>query len=116
MADLFTVSAPLVLRHPDGQEEVLAALFPHEDGLLYFQLYWHLGAPDECIHRIAGDVSGEGPWRIGDHRLRVLGCQGSDGELALVYDAWQAYLAQAQQDYPPPPLIAAIARRLGACP
>ncbi len=114
MADLFSVRAPLVLRHPDGREEVLAAVFPHPEGLLYFQLYWHQGDPARTIHRLAGELSGTGPWRIGDHRLRVLGCQGTDGELALAWEAWQACLDSAPEDYPPPPLIAAIARRLGA--
>jgi hypothetical protein len=46
--------------------------------------------------------------------LSVLGCQGSDPALAAAYSRWQAYLAAAGADYPPPPLIAAIARRRGA--
>lgn len=113
MADLFSITAPLMLRKPQGEEQVLAAIFPHPNGMLYFDLYWHLGQPEETIHLIEGTLSGEGPWKIGDYVINVLGCHGTNAELASDYQQWQTYL-QTAADYPPPPLIAAIARRMGA--
>jgi len=113
MADLFTVTAPLQIRLPDGSRTVMAHHFRHPQGMLWFDLWWHLGDPDETIHLAEGQVHGEGPWRVGECVVQVLGCQGADPLLATRYRQWQDFLAQAQ-DYPPPPLVAAIARRFGA--
>ncbi|WP_296698517.1 hypothetical protein [Thiocapsa sp. UBA6158] len=37
MADIFSVTAPLALRCPDGTRKVIAACFPHSRGLLYLE-------------------------------------------------------------------------------
>ena len=114
MPDLFTVTAPLMLRTPNGTEKVIAECFPHPQGLLYFDLYWHLGQPAQTTHVLAGDIGGEGPWKIDGHILNVLGCHGTNHDLASQYQNWQDYLCSPQADYPPQPLIMAIARKLGA--
>ena len=114
MANLFDMTAPLMVRSPDGKQEIVVELFPHPDGLLYFAPYWHLGQVEESIHLIRGEAKGEGPWKVGDYVFNVLGCHGTDAELASAYQQWRAYLQTAAEDYPPPPLVAAIARRLGA--
>ncbi len=114
MADLFSITAPLKMRNPQGNEQILAELFPHPKGILYFDLYWHLGQPEETIHLIEGTLSGEGPWKIGDFVINVLGCHGTNADLATSYQQWQTYLQSTAGDYPPAPLIAAIARRMGA--
>ena len=73
-----------------------------------------LGVPqDEVV--IVGEVTGEGPWKVGGCVITVLGCQGTDPELALPYLRWRDYLEQAgPEDYPPQAQIRDIARRLGA--
>lgn len=114
MPDIFSVTAPLMLRAPDGTEKVIAECFPHPQGLLYFDLYWHLGQPSETTHVLPGEIKGEGPWKIGGHILNVLGCHGTNHELASHYQHWQNFLNSAQAEYPPAPLIDAIARKLGA--
>lgn len=111
MADLFSMTTPLMVRRPDGKQEVIAEIFPHPQGLVYFDLYWHLGQPEETIHFIQGKVCGEGPWKIGQHVINVLGCHGTNAELATDHQQWQTYLQTATDDYPSSPLIAAIARR-----
>ncbi|MDD3450374.1 MAG: hypothetical protein PHF72_15270, partial [Gammaproteobacteria bacterium] len=113
MADLFTVTAPLGIRLPDGDRAVIAECFRHPRGLLWFETGWHRGDPDRTIHLAEGEVRGEGPWRIGDHIVQVLGCQGSDPELAAAHSRWRMEIEHGG-DYPPPPLVAAIARRRGA--
>ncbi len=113
MAELFSMTAPLTIRLPDGGKKVMAECFPHPRGLLWFELYWHRGRPEETIHLVEGEIRGEGPWRVGECVVNVLGCQGSDPELATTYNRWLTDLEQ-RGDYPPPPLVAAIARRCGA--
>jgi len=114
MADLFSMTTPLMIRSPDGKQAVIAEIFPHPEGLVYFELYWHLGQPEETIHLLEGTISGEGPWKIGESVINVLGCHGTDAELAMTHQQWQTYLQTAADDYPPSALIGAIARRMGA--
>ncbi len=116
MPAIDTVTAPVVLRHPDGEEQLIAACFSHPLGLLYFDLYWHLSTPQEAAHLIQGDLSGQGPWRIGDSRLRVLGCHNTDPHLQDDFIAWQKYLQSHADGYPPREQIIELARRLGALP
>jgi hypothetical protein len=114
MADLFTITAPLMIRLPDGEERVIAHHFPHPQGILYFDLFWHEGQPEQMIHVVLGEVNGDGPWKVGEHVINVLGCHGTNADLAMQFEQWQSYLQRADVDYPPEPLIAAIARKLGA--
>jgi hypothetical protein len=115
MADLFSVTAPLALQCADGTRRVIAACFPHPRGVLYLDPFWHQKTPDEAAHLLTGTPRGEGPWKVGDCVIRVLGCHNTDPDLAGVFADWQAYLASdAAADYPPPEQVRAIARRLGA--
>ena len=115
MADLFTVTAPLALRHPDGREQVIAACFPHPAGVLYLDCFWHRSTPGQAAHLLRGILTGDGPWRIGDAVIRVLGCHHTDPHLAEPYARWREYLeVHGAEEYPPPEQIREIARRLGA--
>lgn len=114
MPAIDTVTAPLVLRHSDGREQLIAAGFTHPLGLLYFDLYWHLSTPQEAAHLIRGELRGDGPWRVGDARLRVLGCHNTDPQLQEAFTAWQQYLQTHAAIYPPRRQIIDIACRLGA--
>jgi hypothetical protein len=114
MADLFSVTAPLLIRTPDGRQHVIAERFRHPNGLVWFGLFWHLGDPAETVHLIEGPLKGEGPWKVGDHVIRVLGCHMTDPSLAHDYDLWRHYLTNQSETYPTRPFIEAIARRLGA--
>ncbi len=116
MASIDSVTAPLVLRHPDGREQLVAACFSHPAGLLYLDLYWHQSTPKQAAHLIEGDLRGEGPWRVGDARLRVLGCQNTDPHLQADFVDWQHYLQTHDDQYPPRAQIIELARRLGATP
>jgi len=113
MADLFTVTAPLMIRRPDGATIVIAERFRHPRGLLYFEPFWHLGDPDAGIHLAAGAIAGDGPWKVGDHVVQILVCHGTDFCAASTFQDWRQYLAENHDAYPPEPLIAAIARRHG---
>ena len=114
MNDLFSVTAPLLIRLPTGDLHVIAERFPHPRGLVYFDLFWHLGNPHFGVHVVEGIIKGDGPWKIGDAVVRVLGCHGTDGALARRFDEWRTYLTENPNTYPPRAEIEAIARRHGA--
>ncbi len=113
MALIETVTAPLVIRLSENEEKVIARAFPHPSGLVYFDLFWHQHSPQESAHLIHGKLRGEGPWRIGDARIRVLGCAATDPGLQTQYTPWRDYLNQNPEEYPPEEQIREIASRLG---
>ena len=113
MPSIEQVTAPLAILFDDGRKKLAAACFPHRLGLLYLDPFWHLKKPNEAAHLIKGELRGEGPWRIANVTIRVLGCQNTDPELQPEFLKWQEYL-QTSGDYPPQPQIQDIARRLGA--
>lgn len=110
------VSAPLVVRLGDGTEKVVAACFEHPLGVLYLDLFWHQSTPDQAAHLLRGELRGEGPWRVGEAVIRVLGCANTDPHLQAPYLRWQEYLANCGDAYPPPAQIREVAQRLGAVP
>ncbi len=113
MAQIDTVTAPLVIRFSGNREKVVARAFPHPRGLVYLDLFWHLSTPDKAAHLIEGELKGEGPWRLGDVRIRVLGCAATDPELQQQYIPWRDYLNEHADEYPPEAQIREIARKLG---
>ena len=116
MPAIDTVTAPLVIRFPDGHEQVVAACFPHPLGLLYLDPFWHQQTPDRAAHLLHGTLTGDGPWKVGDAVIRVLGCQHTDPHLQTAFATWQSYLQNHADEYPWRRQIIEIARRLGAEP
>lgn len=117
MADLFSMTAPLLIRHKSGVRHIVAEHFPlvQGDGLVYFEIFWHLQRPaSQAIHSITGPIQGDGPWKIADTVISVLGCQGTDPELASIYAEWQSYLQQGAPGYPAAEAILALAQESGA--
>ncbi|RRQ19935.1 hypothetical protein [Thiohalobacter thiocyanaticus] len=116
MAELLQVTAPLLIRYPDGSRHVMAERFAHPDGILYFQPFWHLCRPaSQAIHLVRGELRGEGPWKLGDAVITVLGCQGTDPDMAAVHAEWQAFIRSGAPGYPGPDAIRALACQHGAC-
>ena len=112
MADLFTVTAPLKIRLPDGSEQVIAELFRHPEGLLYFELHWQ-DDRESRIHLVQGELKGEGPWKIADHIIYVLGCQHTDADMAYEYSEWQTWQLQNADAYPDRKMIRRLAASYG---
>lgn len=115
MPNIDTMVAPLVLR-TDGEESVIAAAFTHPSGLLYLDLFWHLSTPNKAVHLIKGEITGDGPWKIANSVIRVLGCNHTDPHLQDQYGPWQEYLQSEGDKYPPREQIIEIAQKLGATP
>jgi hypothetical protein len=114
MAELFSVTAPLVIRLPSGERHIMVERFRHPEGLLYFTPFWHIGKPEETVRLVEGGIRGDGPWKVGACVVHVLGCHGTDAELASLFDTWRDYLLQAGDEYPPRAMIHSIARARGA--
>jgi hypothetical protein len=114
MADLFGVTAPVMIRHPDGTQQVMVELFRHPRGLLYFEPYWDCLPAAQGIHLVEGDIRGEGPWKAGECVISVLGCRGTHPELAAGFAGWREYLVERGEDFPSRQQIERLAREHGA--
>ena len=99
MADLFSMKSPLIIRLPDGDVRIMAEYFRHEEGLLFFDIFWNQ-APAESIHLVQGEYKGDGPWKVGAAVISVLGCHGCDPGLATQFSEWQMYLQMCADEYP----------------
>jgi len=113
MADLYSVTAPLLIRYRDGRREVMVERLPHPQGLLYFRPFWDEPGAERGICLVEGEVSGDGPWKIGDAVITVLGCHGTDPEQAGRFADWQLHREQQGDAYPDRDGLLAIARAAG---
>jgi hypothetical protein len=110
MADLFTVTAPLAVRLRNGDKRVMLRCFPYGDGLIYLAPFWNRLPADRAFQVLPGPLKGDGPWKAGDAVITVLGCHGTDAELAAEYAAWQSWLQQEATGYPDDEAIEMLAR------
>ncbi len=71
-SDLFKVREPLVVRYPDGDERLIAEMFAHRDGVVFFGCGWVY--EKEPAQLLPGPIvkNGEGCWRLGDISVRVV--------------------------------------------
>lgn len=114
MAELFSMKSPLVIRLADGRKHIMAEYFRHPEGLLFFEIFWHQQPEQAGIHLVQGEYKGDGPWKVGDCVISVLGCHGSDPELASLFSEWQTYMQMASDVYPENEQIIALAISKGA--
>ncbi len=103
-----------MIRYPDNSRHFMVERFRHPDGVLYFEPFWHEAEPGTAIHVARGTVRGDGPWKVGDAVITVVGCHGADPEMALALADWQQYLAGCAGEYAPRSQIVETARRYGA--
>ena len=99
MADLFSVTAPLAIRFPDGSRQVMIERLPYADGLLFLAPFWTDIGVAEALRFVPGPIRGEGPWKVGGAVVTVLACHGTDAELANEYSCWQSQLLRMAAAY-----------------
>lgn len=116
MADLFSVTAPLLIRFPDGHSEVMVERFVCPGGLVYFTAFRDSSEMIDAMRRVEGELRGEGPWKIGTAVITVLGCHGSNPEQAAVFADWQMHREQSGDAYPGREALRELARRAGYLP
>lgn len=113
MADLFAMKAPLMIRLSTGEKHIMIEYFRLAEGLLFFEPFWHQ-QPHQGVHVVKGEYKGDGPWKVGNHVIQVLGCHGSDPELANLFAEWQFYLQTCANEYPSADVIRSLAKDRGA--
>jgi hypothetical protein len=116
MADLFSLTAPLLIRYPDGTRHVMVERFVHPQGLLYCRTFWDRMPLAQGMLLVEGEVRGDGPWKVGDAVVSVLGCHGSSPSEAAEYADWEIHRDQSGASYPDREQIAALARAAGYLP
>ena len=113
MADLFSITAPLLIRYPDDRLEVMVDCLHHPAGLVYFRPFWDQMSLTEGIRLVTGEVRGGGPWKFGDAVVTVLGCRGPHPEQAAEFAEWQVYREQFGSKYPDVDALTQFAREAG---
>ena len=85
--------SPLYIKYPNGETRVIEAIFQHPKGILYFELFWE-NDPQYSIHVIEGEVTGDGPWRVGSCSFHILGCNHTHPQKWEMHSFWQQELLQ----------------------
>lgn len=114
MNNLFSVTAPLTIKYPDNSKKLIIEKFPHKQGILIFEPFWHINGLNNSVHLIKGTLVGEGPWKVDKCIITVTGCEGTDPEMAHLVSKWQSFFSMPEQQYPGDEQIMMLARKLGA--
>ena len=73
MADLFTVTAPLAIRFAGGEKQIMIERLAYQGGLLFLPVFWTEFGIDKALRFVAGPIKGDGPCKVGDAVVTVLG-------------------------------------------
>lgn len=114
MADLFLMKRPLAVNYSSGKKTIMVAYYPHTKGLVYLEPFWEQKPDGEKAVVVEGEIKGEGPWKIADAVVSLVGCQGTDAELAQMLAEWEFHVQSVGSDYYQPESIRALAREYGA--
>ena len=91
----------------------MVGCFRHPDGIVYVRPFWDQLPEGEGILLVTGDIKGEGPWKVGDAVVTVLGCQGTNPEQAAELADWKFHLEQCGERYPTRDELRTIVREKG---
>jgi len=116
LADLFSITAPLLIRHADGVKPVMIECFRHPDGLVYLRPFRGRQPDAQDMHFVQGETSGEGPWKIGDAVVTLLGCYRTNPDEAAECAEWQFHAGQPGDACPSRSELELIVRHRGLLP
>ena len=94
MVDLFTLRSPLLVRYPDGEQRLVAEKFRHAEGMVYVEPFW-LETESPATYLVTGEITGTGPWKIGNVIVRLLSC--GDTEFSMQWAQWQEHLSSCPE-------------------
>ncbi|MDH5425046.1 MAG: hypothetical protein OEY29_08645 [Gammaproteobacteria bacterium] len=114
MPDLFSMKRPLAVNYASGDKTVMVAYYPHADGLVFLPPFWEQREEGNKAVLIKGEITGNGPWKIADAVISLVGCQGTDSELAQMLAEWEFHVQSLPQEYFQPEDIRRLAREYGA--
>jgi hypothetical protein len=101
MADLFSITAPLAIRfRHSGEKQVMVERLPYNDGLVFLPTFWTDSGVARSLRYVPGPIEGDGPWKVGTAIVTVLGCHGTDAELAGDFGSWQTRRMELGDAYP----------------
>jgi len=95
---IFTLHSPFYIKYPNGETRVIEEIFQHSEGVLYFELFWEKD-PKYSIHLIEGEITGDGPWRVGECSFHVLGCNHTHPQMCAMHSFWQQELLQRPEQF-----------------
>ncbi len=110
VSNLFTQhNEPLVVEIGENRRTV-AEIFPAANGVVFFDAGWTMNDSGHPIHVIEGKITGSGPWRVGEARIRLM----TEDDPQDWWQEWRDWREAIKRDYPPRERIEEIARRFGA--
>lgn len=89
--EISKAKGPLKIIHPIGGERLIASFLKVEKGFYFLDI----GYPEMTLnpfHYVEGDITGEGPWKIGDIAIQEIDDQ---DPLMAEWQRWQEYLKEA---------------------
>lgn len=116
MSNLFEKHAyPLVIEIKIDEDDIItrtvAEIFPTANGIVFFDLWWHLNDSGHPIHVIEGKITGNGPWRVGNKALiRYM----SEEDPYNRWAAWMRWKEAIEKSYVSREIILKEARFYGA--
>lgn len=114
MANLFEMKRPLTVGYSNGDKEIMVAYYRHSEGLVYLPSFWEKRPEGQKAVVIKGELKGEGPWKIADVVITLVGCQNTDADFAQMLAEWEFHVQSVASDYYQPENIRALAREYGA--
>lgn len=114
MPDLFEMKRPLAVNYSNGEKTIMVAYYPHTNGIVFLPPFWEQKPEGDKATVIKGEVKGEGPWKIADAVISLVGCQGTDPVMAQMLAEWEFHVQSLPQDYFKPDDIRRLAREYGA--
>ena len=114
MPDLFDMQRPLAINYKDGSKGIMVAYYPHAEGLVYLEPFWENKSAENKARVLVGEIKGDGPWRCGDASITLVGCQGTDADLAQLLSQWEDHVQEVGPDYYKVDEIRSLARSFGA--
>jgi len=114
MPELFDMKRPLAVKYQNGEKSIMVAYYRHGKGMVYLEPFWEQKPDDKKAIVISGEVTGEGPWKIGEAVISLVGCHNTDAELAKMLSDWEFHLQTVGADYYKAEETRELARRHGA--
>lgn len=114
MPDLFEMKRPLAVNFKDGSKTIMVAYYPHKEGLVFLEPFWQDKTQAQKTTVIKGELKGDGPWKIADAVISLVGCQGTDPDLAQLLSQWENHVQEVGPDYYKVEDIRSLARAAGA--
>ena len=105
---------PLAVNYSNGEKALMVAYYHHAEGLVYLPSFWEQEAEGAKATVIKGKIQGEGPWKVSDAVISLVGCQGTDPEMAQMLAEWEFHVQSMSEDYYHPESIRSLAREYGA--